>query len=73
MALSEQAPVLTLYDVLQNCKSLREDRAKVGFPFVTSYLLVLAVVGFLLRPPLCVGHGLMNTFPFENSSNPIWA
>ena len=30
MVLTEQTPALTLHDVLQDCDSLREDRASVG-------------------------------------------
>ena len=30
MVLSEQTPALTLYDVLQDCECLREDRARVS-------------------------------------------
>jgi hypothetical protein len=43
MVLSEQAPALMLYDVLQDCESLREDRARVRSSPSFSFLFLSAV------------------------------
>ena len=37
MVLSEQTPALTLYDVLQDCECLREDRARVSCGYIYIY------------------------------------